>query len=183
MPPRMEKVEHRQGPAFKPGTDYLLAVVLSWLIPGAGHWLLGHRVRAVVLSVLLLGTFWWGEVMAKGYAVKRDEHPYFFIGQVGNGLSAFIADRIELDKNLQPHNPFQRETKIDRTIPPDLAMGIFLTSISGLLNVLLILHVMDPRSWTALPGGPEGENAETSAKGPRHAAPPGGPRGPKGGKA
>ena len=180
MPPRMEKVEHRQGPAFKPGTDYLLAVVLSWLIPGAGHWLLGHRVRAVVLSVLLLGTFWWGEVMAKGYAVKRDEHPYFFIGQVGNGFSALLADRIELVK-LPSRNP--RQSEIDRDIPQDLAMGIFLTSISGLLNVLLILHVMDPRSWTALPGGQEGENTETSAKGPRQGAPPGGPGAPKGGKA
>ena len=134
----------------------------------------------MVLSVLLLGTFWWGEVMAKGYAVKRDEHPYFFIGQVGNGFSALLADRIELAK-LDPRNP--RQGEIDRTIPEGLAMGIFLTSISGLLNVLLILHVMDPRSWTAPAGGPEGRGPGKGAPEPGPAPPGGGQRGGKGGKA
>ena len=167
MAPRPEKAESPQPPPFRPGTDYFLAVVLSWLIPGAGHWLLGHRVRAVILSGLLLGTFWWGEVMAMGFAVKRDEHPYFFIGQIGNGFSALLADRLVLAE-LPPRNPQQRE--IDRRIPPGLAMGIFLTSISGLLNILLILHVMDPRSWN----GPPGEDGADPASSKERPAPPSG---------
>jgi len=130
------------GREFRPEGNYYLAVFMSWLVPGAGHWLMGHRVRGCILGFLLIGTFWWGEAMAGGYAVKRNEHPYFFIGQIGNGLSALVANKIEF-KKLFPIS----SSSIDRTIPPGLTTGILLTSVSGLLNILLVLYVMDPRSW------------------------------------
>lgn len=171
----MKEREHTMTPRQEPAPDparersfqirgpYLIAVAASWLLPGAGHWLLGHRLRAVLLGMLLLGTFWWGEAIAGGYAVTRKEHPIFFYGQIGNGLSAVLADRIPPWADVAPNPGAPAADKIDRKIPPGLATGILLTSISGLLNLLLILEVMDPRSWAwgaaaqrgaAGPGGP-----------------------------
>jgi hypothetical protein len=129
---------------YQPGATYVLAVALAWLVPGAGHWILGQKVRAVVLGVLLLGLFWWGEIGAQGWAVFYREHPYFYWGQVGNGLSTLLADKCQWGAQVRPPGV---KTGIDRTIPAFLSTGILFTSISGLLNVLLVLHVMDPKTW------------------------------------
>jgi len=150
-------------PPFRPSIDYLFAVALSWLIPGAGHWILGDRVRAVVLGSMLLGTFWWGEAMAGGYAVIRKEHPYFFYGQIGIGLSAIVADRLTPWADVDPEPDAPRAfggNPIDRKPPRGLAVGILLTSIAGLLNIVQILHVMDPRTWMARAARPAPRKAE-----------------------
>ena len=88
-----------QDREFLPSRGYLLAVLMSWLVPGMGHWIMGFRVRGILLAVILLGTFWWGEVVAGGYAVIREEHDIFFYGQVGNGLSALVANRLQWAKD------------------------------------------------------------------------------------
>jgi hypothetical protein len=131
--------------AGEPG-PYLLALVLAWAVPGLGHWILGYRARAVVLGALLLVMFWWGEAAAGGYAVIRAEHPYFFYAQIGMGASALIADRVEWAPDVQRAPPPGAQGRLDRTIPPLLTTGILLTSVSGLLNMLLVLHILDPRT-------------------------------------
>jgi hypothetical protein len=148
---------------FVPGPRYFLAVLLSWALPGAGHWMLGHRARGALLALLVLGTFWWGEAIAAGFAVTRVEHPVFFIAQAGVGVSALAADWTAGWDPKAPPITDAHSTTIDRRITFDLAMGILLTSVSGILNLLLILHVMDPRSWQtgpdrAVPGGPRGRS-------------------------
>jgi hypothetical protein len=159
----------RRGPdrgdgegAFRPGLDYVVTIILAWLLPGAGHWSLGQRTRGVLLGALILGTFWWGELIAGGYAVERKEHPIFFIGQVGAGASAFLADWIPPWADVggtDSHPPGAPQSSIDRRIPQGLPMGILLTSISGLLNVLVVLRVMDPRAWERRPPGVEKPDA------------------------
>jgi len=91
----------------------------------------------------LLALFWVGESLLAGdMAVSREVHPYFFVGQAGNGLSAFLADHFwGTAHDLGPRAP------IDRNLPPHLNLGILCTIVSGLLNVLLVLHCLDPRSY------------------------------------
>ena len=134
---------------FQPSADYLLAIVLAWLVPGAGHLILGWRFRSAAIAVLLLGMFWFGEATAGGWAVIREEHDYFYWAQIGNGLSTVLADKLQWG-DVTPKGG----EGIDRTIPPFLTTGILLTSISGLLNMLLIIHVMDPRTWDSRPPAP-----------------------------
>ena len=141
-------------PPFRPTPEYLTAVLLGWLIPGAGHWLLGQRTKAVVLASVLLGLFWWGECLAGGYAVIRKEHEWFFLGQIGSGLSTLIANKYEwADVKPAENTPVAMDSKpIDRKIPGGQAghsMGILLTTITGILNAVLVLQIMDPRSWEA----------------------------------
>jgi hypothetical protein len=120
--------------------ERLCTACLGWLVPGLGYWLLGFRVRAVVLGTVVLGLFWYGEwTLADKLAVSRTVHPYFFVGQAGIGASAFVAD--ELWGEPRP------EAQIDRDLPVHLNLGILFTLIGGLLNVLLVLHCADPRAW------------------------------------
>ena len=124
--------------------DRLLAALLSWLVPGAGYWLLGYKFRAVLLGVLLRGLFWTGECLVGGFmAVTYEVHPVFFCLQAGNGLSKFIANGLwgtpAFSDILGP---------INKELPPYLNLGLLFCVVSGMLNILLVLHVLDVRTWT-----------------------------------
>ncbi len=146
-----EGSRRRSGPA---GPERFIAAVLSWLVPGLGHWLLGFRVRGIILGGLLLGIFWWGEVMAQGYAVTRKEHAFLFCFQAGNGLSTLLANSLQWG-NLPPISG----SAIDRAVPATLYVGFLLTTLSGVMNILLVVHVIDPRSWQGQAGVKEGGGA------------------------
>src|SRR5262245_47593206 len=88
---------------FQPTLEYLFTVISSWLIPGAGHFLMGHRVRGTVLGVAILGLFWSGQWLSvraadsptqrsKPIAVSHKVSPVFFGCQVGNGFSTLLSD-------------------------------------------------------------------------------------------
>ncbi len=134
---------------FKLSAEYFRNGVLSWLLPGAGHWLLGYRLRGAILAVGIIGLFWFGESALGGnMAVSRRVSPIFFTCQMGNGLSTLAAQywwgepRYENDRG-----------------PPDRGMsryyhfGVLFTTVSGLLNMLAVLHVMDPDTWRQAKGG------------------------------
>ena len=88
----------------------------------------------------MLALFWVGEsLLARDMAVSHEVHPYFFVGQAGNGLSAFVANHF--------WGEARELAEIDRNLPPHLSLGILCTIVSGLLNVLLVLHCLDPRSY------------------------------------
>lgn len=161
-----------QGHADAPGgveltvANYVSTVALSWLIPAAGYWVLGQRVRAVILGTLILGAFWTGQAMAEFRAVNRDLHPIFFAGQLGNGFSTLLSEYYVRHAVARSHRDAAGESdsrddrRVDRKLPEHLGTGINYTTISGLLNLLLLLHLADPRTWREAAGGGEAENDE-----------------------
>jgi hypothetical protein len=84
------------APAAKPGrtpikTQGFLysALLLGWLIPGAGHLLTGRWVRALLLFLSISAMFWLGLAMqGKLYAPNTGEilDMLGFAGDFGNGL-------------------------------------------------------------------------------------------------
>jgi hypothetical protein len=142
MTPKVSETTPATSPV--PVFQYVATVLLSWLLPGAGHWCLGSRVRAVALGACVLSLFWVGQVVfGENMAVSRAVHPVFFVGQAGVGASAFAANRVW----GKPSYSMDRLHDMDRELPQDLNLGILCTLVAGLLNVLLVLHAMDPRSW------------------------------------
>ncbi|MBN1443074.1 MAG: hypothetical protein JXA90_10200 [Planctomycetes bacterium] len=134
--------------SFPMTPQYLLTVILGWLVPGVGHWILGYRMRGALLGATLLGTFWLGEcVLAGRMAVTLEVHPIFFGLQAGNGLSAFAANMLF----GRPAHPDQTEV-IQRNLPEHLNLGILFCSVSGLLNMLVVLQLLDPRTWREAAG-------------------------------
>jgi hypothetical protein len=76
--------------------SYLPALVLiaGWLIPGAGHLLLGKWVRALLLFVSVLGMYLIGlGLLGKVYTPNLSDilDTLGFLGQLGMGLLYFIA--------------------------------------------------------------------------------------------
>lgn len=152
--------------------SYAVAAVSSWLLPGAGHWILGYRVRGAILCLTLCGTFWMGEtVLGDNQAVNSDVHPIFFGLQVGNGGSALAANWLfgkPLHENAgqtaviaggqPPAGTFSEDLAL-APLPEHLNLAILFCSVSGLLNVLVVLHVLDPKTWK------EAKNPEVTAEG------------------
>ena len=136
--------ESQSSEDFKLPPNYFFAIILSWFLPGAGHVLLGYRVRGFLIGGALLGTFWLGEsVLAHNMAVSRQVHPIFFCLQMGNGGSALVANKLW----GEPKGEEANTSFIDRDLPPRLNLGILFCTVSGLLNVLVVLHILDPRTW------------------------------------
>ena len=140
--------------------DRILAAVLTWLVPGAGYWLLGYRTRAVLFAALLLGLFWTGELLLAGngdgrfMAVTYEVHPVFFVLESGNGLSAFLANFIW---GAAAHADGLHDIK---DMPRHLNLGILLCAISGMLNVLLVLNVLDKKTWLRAAGKDRGSGED-----------------------
>ena len=81
-------------PSQKRSTVPALALLLGWLIPGAGHLLLGKWIRALLLFVSILGMFLIGiGLQGKIYAPNTGDilDMLGFAGQVGMGALYAIA--------------------------------------------------------------------------------------------
>ena len=66
-----------------------LALILGWLVPGAGHLLTGRWVRALLLFAAITSMFWLGIAM-QGHLYVPNTGDILemlgFVGDVGNGL-------------------------------------------------------------------------------------------------
>ncbi len=128
--------------------DYVLTVVSSWLIPGSGHWLLGYRMRGAILGLGVIGLFWFGEsALANNMAVSKETSPIFYGCQMGNGLSTLVAQRLWGKPHTSKTANYGPPRPPDATIPRHYHFGVLFTTVSGLLNMLAVLHVLDPDTW------------------------------------
>ena len=59
-----------------------LALVTAWLVPGAGHVVLGRVRRGVLFSVLVFGTFALGLAHDGRLALRDDRQPFLSVLQV-----------------------------------------------------------------------------------------------------
>ncbi len=64
-------------PPFQP-----LAAILAWVVPGAGHFYLGHKRRAVLIFAGVLGLFASGLFIGGIGSVDRRENFFWYLGEV-----------------------------------------------------------------------------------------------------
>ena len=126
----------------------LLAGILAWILPGAGHYYLGHRGIATVLFVAV--SFAYGVGLAVG-GVKNSVNPrvnrWLFLAEIGAGgytVASYAASNslptYEADK-LSPYISFYPESDVAQIY---LAVG-------GLLNLLAILDALTRAQTGGLP--------------------------------
>jgi len=75
------------------------ALILGWLLPGAGHLLTGRWVRALLLFVSITSMFWLGLAMqGKLYAPNTGDvlDMLGFAGDLGNGIFYIIGRFFDL---------------------------------------------------------------------------------------
>ncbi len=106
-----------------------LAYFLAWVIPGAGHWYAGYRVKAISLFGLIGGLFFSGLMMKGGILAPAPDFVSYLcaIGRAGVGFPWFVT----LFTNLRFGDMLSRFGEI----------GSCYTTIAGLLNFLVILSI------------------------------------------
>ncbi len=130
------------------------AAVASWLIPGAGHILLGHRKRGMIIG-LTIGLLWLSGWAIGGVSIfNYNQHRAWFGGQMLTAPSVAVAvarDHLLTEApperpaaisegfSFQPPKPkIQYEPSFGRVNE----IGILYTALAGLLNLLAIIDVL-----------------------------------------
>lgn len=113
----------------------LLSMVMAYLVPGAGHFYLGHRSRAIVFFLIVVLMFTIGiTIDGTLYTVADSLRSGALLkllasfGSVGSGLMYFIASA------MGPHGDPRSFT---------FEYGTTFTLTAGLMNLLLVLDCFD----------------------------------------
>jgi hypothetical protein len=70
---------------IKRSTNPLLAMVLAWLVPGAGHFYLGRPVRGLIIFLVIGATFWGGVAVGGVLTVDYYNSRGWFVAQMCTG--------------------------------------------------------------------------------------------------
>jgi TM2 domain-containing membrane protein YozV len=108
--------------------DPLVAALLAWLVPGAGHLYLGQRWKAVLFFTLILAAFVYGVALGNVKNVYPARYPLGFVAQIFTGLPALAA------LGLTYAVPGQLDES-----QPTFELSFVYSCIAGLLNLLLVI--------------------------------------------
>jgi len=142
------------------GVDAALAVVLGWLVPGAGHLYFGRRRKALALFVLIMGTYLGGQALANFQCVFYRKSPMlkarlWFYGQAGAGLPTALFVLTNKPK-FEPD-----EASLRFNLRPGFEIGTLWTAMAGLFNLLAVVDVYHVYYRRKHPKPKEEEAAET----------------------
>ena len=122
-------------------------LIVAWLVPGLGHWLLGKRVRAGVFAAVVVAAFITGLLLNGELAVPQQSSPlswFFSFGCLGNGVLYFI--RLlwvnGLDGLLSSSFPYGLQGGGD-PVAAGFFYGKTFLYTAGLMNLLVVLDVHD----------------------------------------
>ena len=109
------------------------ACLAGWLVPGAGHLLLGRRGRAMVYLSCILTLFVLGVTLESRLSVVFGFEDLlaslFSVAQMGVGVVYFVARALGFEAG--------------RVQSPTFEYGNTFTAVAGLLNILVVLDAFD----------------------------------------
>jgi hypothetical protein len=119
---------------------YLIFVgLLAWLVPGAGHFALNERRRAVIIFVAIALTFLIGLYVGSIGVIDRVGAMPWYAAQVMNTPAVLFLGQITTEGNYPVYG---RANEI----------GQIYTSITGLLNLLCIVNAIYLAHLSAVEG-------------------------------
>lgn len=126
----------RRNETPPPGSPNL-AALLNWLIPGAGHLLLGKAMFGLAAFVVVEGLFILGYWLTDGmlFQYLQEELRSSFAGaltpEAGN-LGALLWH--------MNHDPYGVAPFLPRAWPSTMKLGVFFTALSGVTNIALCVR-------------------------------------------
>lgn len=121
----MKKGERIKGVAF----------LVGWLVPGAGHVLLGQWKKGLFFFLILGVTYVFGMWISGFRPVSFDDNPFYYVGQYGSGVTLLVAKLRGAEKAVV--GPSLHPSWFDP--------GLLYVCVVGLLNLVVMLSVMDVR--------------------------------------
>ncbi|HSW44783.1 MAG TPA: DUF6677 family protein [Phycisphaerae bacterium] len=117
----------------------VIAGLLGWVFPGAGHLYIGERVRGLILMAAITLTFWGGiAIGGVKNTVNPQDRALWFLGQVCAGVHPFLA--IAWGRQIRIPEDADKSRWIAYGQMEDIS--VVYTAIAGMLNILAILDVL-----------------------------------------
>ena len=150
-----------------------LTFLLGWLIPGAGHWYVGRRGKALLFFVLLMSIFFVGFALGDFKNVYFSHQRIAILGQICLGLPTILISFRSILSFLS--EAYGKSASLTfglgpREFFPLYDVGTIYTVIAGLLNFVVALdayrlatltgHLRERSVRRALTGSPEGRQGE-----------------------
>ena len=107
-----------------------LGVLLTWLVPGAGHWLLARRGKALLYFGLITFVYLFGMWLGDFRNVSPRNFELHFLAEILYGGATLPAWYLTQGLQLDSYNPF-------------LDAGVLFTSVAGLLNICVMVDVYE----------------------------------------
>jgi TM2 domain-containing membrane protein YozV len=136
----------------------MLALLLAWLVPGAGHVYLGRNTRGVIIFLTIGATFWIGVAMGGVMTVDSRNERWWFIADMFTGVHGLVSWQRQdhvwnrlLNEDGQAQrlgqlDPAQQQALLDKKLsdaglalvaPTDTVARAF-AGVAGLLNMMCI---------------------------------------------
>jgi hypothetical protein len=125
------------------------AFAAGWLLPGAGHVLLGRWRKGLFFFLVLLATWLFGMWLVGFRPVSWDDNPFYYIGQYGSGAT-FAASRL-----LSAEKAFPRPDLHPSWFDP----GLLYVCVVGLLNGVVMINVFEVKREAPPAPAPGGKGA------------------------
>ncbi|HXI04377.1 MAG TPA: DUF6677 family protein [Candidatus Saccharimonadales bacterium] len=131
-----------------------MACALAWLLPGAGHFFLGKRTKAILFFCVVLTTFLLGIYMKGRVYLAGPEQPLSYLAAFANlgiGPLDVIGREASYDRIIY-FLPSQHDRALyadvmnrmrARILAPTHEYGTTFILVACLMNILLILDVFD----------------------------------------
>ena len=117
------------------------ALLLSWLLPGAGHWFIGLRGRAVLYGASVIGIFLVGLWMGGLATVSVYGHKWAFLLQAFDGplaLAAAVGQHLTQRAAAEPTAAAWLRSLASPSPSPLADLGMTFTLVSAAFNVLVM---------------------------------------------
>ncbi|HUR39523.1 MAG TPA: DUF6677 family protein [Planctomycetota bacterium] len=143
-----------------------VAFFVGWLVPGAGHVLVGQWKKGLFFFLILGLTYLFGMWIAGFRPVSFDDNPFYFVGQYGSGVTMLVAKLRGAEKAVV--GPSLHPSWFDP--------GLLYVCVVGLLNLVVMMSVLDAKP--AAPDAPAAAVAAPAAAAPVAVAPAPAPENP-----
>ena len=121
----------------QPKLSPVLALILGWVVPGAGHAYAGRWRKAVLFATLIIGLLVAGFAMGHGTNILKSELWYF--AQVCAGGPTLVLTPIS-DRLAGPPDTMHDSARPNADYADPLReMGTLYTAIAGFLNLLVMM--------------------------------------------
>lgn len=140
----------------------ILAMLLAWLVPGAGHMYIGRWKRGIILFVVIAATFWGGVAMGGVMTVDYFNSRWWFMAEMVTGVHGvagwyrqkLVYDKIDAQARQTGESVASMAMMPDKLDEKLIAENVALTNsptdtiarsyagVAGMLNVLCIVDAL-----------------------------------------
>ena len=107
----------------------IVGLFAAWLIPGAGHWMLGQRQKAILYFTTITITLLIGIALARGRNFNYERDAVYFLAYAFNGAETWLA--------------WISTRSLTRTeMIPHYQLGFLYSAVASLLNIVAMMDFL-----------------------------------------